>query len=124
MPPRFGPTLAFFGPRNVHRSQTLSLLPRTLPLSSRAKKFIRSGMNFTAEGSAVGMMDLYGRSLALPYFFIAFTSCPPWCRIKCVTSPLSFLKNSTWASTTLRKNLVSDSAKSGNFGCPVACVIN
>jgi hypothetical protein len=58
------------------------------------------------------------------YFFVPFTSCPPWWSIRCVTSPFSLLKNSTSASTTFRKNFVSDSANSGNLPCPVACVIN
>src|ERR1700722_3350165 len=58
------------------------------------------------------------------YFFGALPSRPPWLRMRYVTAPLSFLKNSTSASTTFRKNFVSDSAKSGNLLCPVACVIN
>jgi len=41
------------------------------------------------------------------YFFVPFISCPPWWRMMCVTSPLSFLKNSASASTTFRKNFVS-----------------
>lgn len=50
------------------------------------------------------------------YFFAPFMSCPPWCSTRDVTSPLSFLRNSSCASTTFRKNLFSDSAKIGNFG--------
>jgi hypothetical protein len=55
--------------------------------------------------------------LALPalalYFRGALISAAPWCSIRWVTTPLSSLKNSISASTTLRKNFVSDSANNG-----------
>ena len=66
----------------------------------------------------------FHQSRVTSHFFTPLISRPPWCKTKCVTSPFSFLKNSISASTTFRKNIVSDSAKTGNFGCPVACVIN
>ncbi len=56
------------------------------------------------------------RTTSAGYWGSRFTlrSRPFWYITACVTAPLASVKNSTCASTTFRKNFVSDSAKTGN----------
>ena len=50
-------------------------------------------------------------------------ACPAWCSVTDAGSVLP-AANSNVASTTVRKNLVADSAKISNAGCPVSCAFS
>src|SRR6266853_5130797 len=96
-----------------------------LPLViSTAKKILKSCFPMKASGTAA-LGQLPSRCEGpQSYFLTPFVSRPFWCSTILVTSPFSFLTNSICASTSFRKNMVSDSANIGTFPWFVPCEIN